>query len=97
MRFMVRRSSDQSCLQVTVQGDLDFTVYRDFRKVADEATRYQRCEVDLSSVERVDTSALGMLVMLKEKNPKTVLQGVDDDLMGILRLTGLDRTFGLDR
>lgn len=54
-------------LRIAVEGRFDFHVYREFRRAyADNDAPYRHYEVDLARVEYLDSSALGMLLLLQE-------------------------------
>ena len=54
---------------VKLQGRFDFNAHREFREVVDKAMEGSASEVlvDLAGVDYLDSSALGMLLMLRDK------------------------------
>ncbi len=54
---------------IKLQGRFDFNAHREFREVVDKAMEATAREVnvDLSGVDYLDSSALGMLLMLRDK------------------------------
>jgi anti-anti-sigma factor len=54
---------------VKLQGRFDFNAHRDFRDAIDQAMAAPAREVhiDMSAVDYLDSSALGMLLMLRDK------------------------------
>lgn len=55
---------------VRLSGRFDFSAHREFRETIDTAVQNKDVEevvVDLADVDYVDSSALGMLLMLREK------------------------------
>lgn len=54
---------------IKLQGRFDFNAHREFREVVDKAMEGSVREVlvDLSGVDYLDSSALGMLLMLRDK------------------------------
>lgn len=54
---------------IGLQGRFDFNAHREFRDVVDQAMKDPAHEihVDLGSVDYLDSSALGMLLMLRDK------------------------------
>ncbi len=54
---------------VVLQGRFDFNSHREFREAIDQAIREapRDIHVDLGAVEYLDSSALGMLLMLRDK------------------------------
>ncbi|CAG0945950.1 STAS-domain containing protein [Gammaproteobacteria bacterium] len=54
---------------IRLEGRFDFNRHREFRGVCDEALAAagaREIEVDMSRVEYIDSSALGMLLMLRD-------------------------------
>ena len=55
---------------VTLQGRFDFSAHREFRESCNaciDAKQVREIELHLGGVEYLDSSALGMLLMLKER------------------------------
>ena len=59
-------STDGRCLTIGVKGRFDFRVYDAFRNTYADVDSAQSYVVDLASAEYMDSSALGMLLLLKE-------------------------------
>lgn len=58
---------------IVLQGRFDFNVHREFRDVVDQAIKAAPASivVDLGAVDYLDSSALGMLLMLRDKAKST--------------------------
>ncbi|MRR49994.1 MAG: anti-sigma factor antagonist [Rhodocyclaceae bacterium] len=55
---------------IRLQGRFDFNSHREFRDVVDQALKEaatKEIQVDLGGVDYLDSSALGMLLMLRDK------------------------------
>jgi anti-anti-sigma factor len=54
---------------IVLQGRFDFNAHREFREAVDQAVKEAGAEisVDLGGVDYLDSSALGMLLMLRDK------------------------------
>jgi len=54
---------------INLQGRFDFNAHREFREAVDQAVKDAAAEVqvDLDGVDYLDSSALGMLLMLRDK------------------------------
>jgi len=55
---------------LALAGRFDFSIHRDFRRNYEEilgASGVRELDVDLGKVEYIDSSALGMLLLLREK------------------------------
>jgi HptB-dependent secretion and biofilm anti anti-sigma factor len=54
---------------IVLQGRFDFNAHREFREVVEQAIKgaVREVQVDLGAVDYLDSSALGMLLMLRDK------------------------------
>ena len=55
---------------ISMNGRFDFNSHRDFRSASEQATKAEgvsEIEVDMNDVDYLDSSALGMLLLLREK------------------------------
>ena len=55
---------------IRLKGRFDFNAHREFREAVDEALKdaaLGEVQVDLAAVDYLDSSALGMLLMLRDK------------------------------
>lgn len=54
---------------IALQGRFDFNAHREFREAVDQAVKEtgREIQVDLAGVDYLDSSALGMLLMLRDK------------------------------
>jgi anti-anti-sigma factor len=54
---------------IVLQGRFDFNAHREFREAVDQAVKDAAAQihVDLGGVDYLDSSALGMLLMLRDK------------------------------
>jgi anti-anti-sigma factor len=54
---------------IVLEGRFDFNAHREFREAVDQALKETAREirVDLAAVDYLDSSALGMLLMLRDK------------------------------
>ena len=68
MQVTVASANGRSVIRL--QGRFDFNSHRDFREAVEKALGAPDCTevaVDLAAVEYLDSSALGMLLMLRDK------------------------------
>ena len=68
MQTQVQKSGDKATIRLN--GRFDFNAHRHFREAYEShlaAKEVKEFEIDLAQVDYVDSSALGMLLMLKEK------------------------------
>ena len=68
MPLTTQISPDGKTINIKISGRFDFNVHQDFRQAYEQAkhsdTKYV---VDLGSTEYLDSSALGMLLLLRER------------------------------
>ena len=69
MAMIVKTQILQERAKLSLQGRFDFSAHRDFRQGYETILNHSgvtRIELDLRGVEYIDSSALGMLLILKE-------------------------------
>lgn len=85
---------------IKLSGRFDFNTHREFRSayeslVGDAAVR--SVVVDLSGVDYLDSSALGMLLMLRDKlggaNKEVMLSGVRGNVKQVLDIANFGKLF----
>ncbi|MEL7367473.1 MAG: STAS domain-containing protein [Myxococcota bacterium] len=82
-------------LSIKVVGRFDFTVNREFREVCREIGEASSCIVDMKDATYVDSSALGMLLLLKEQVPKVAIRGASESVRRVLEIANFQRLFDL--
>ncbi|KAF0202691.1 MAG: anti-anti-sigma [Gallionellaceae bacterium] len=98
MEIRQTKSGNQATL--TLVGRFDFNVHRDFKEaymsLLNEA-EVQTLSINLSGVEYLDSSALGMLLMLRERvqatNKQIVLTNPNETVMKILDIANFKKLF----
>ena len=101
MELVLENTTSGSWTVVRVRGELDLHTSGQLRDhVASLVERPSpRLALDLSQVEFMDSSSLGMLVTclkrVRERDGRLILAGVSGSPMKVLSLTGLDRVFEL--
>jgi anti-anti-sigma factor len=66
--------TEQNNVQIRLKGRFDFSAHREFRTASDNALEIKgihKISVDLSGVDYLDSSALGMLLILRDKAQAT--------------------------
>ncbi len=67
MNITSEYSLDSGTLTISVHGAFDFKCHSDFRRAYESASpRPRQVVVDLKDAEYIDSSALGMLLLLRE-------------------------------
>jgi len=91
-----------SGLQVTLTGRMTLVDHDKFRAVVDsiEKMQGQRCVFDLSGLEFVDSSGLGMFLIARDvaqpKNVEISLRGAQDGVRRILQIAKFNTLFTID-
>jgi anti-sigma B factor antagonist len=98
MKYTRTDNGDETTLEI--EGTLDAVTAPELRPVADEllASRRNPIILDLSSLRLIDSSGIGLVVMLhkrsdKEYGGKVRIVGLRDQPRAIFRLLRLDRVF----
>jgi len=68
MGVELKSGSGSSEAIIVISGRFDFSMNSDFRKIlADSAETAVKYTIDMGAVEDIDSSALGMLLLLRDK------------------------------
>jgi anti-anti-sigma factor len=95
---MIQVTDNHGVVTIQLTGRFDFRVIKDFQ---DLLTREPRTwVVDLSAVDYVDSSALGMLLLLRDRvrgdAQRVQLRGVHGQPREVLVMAKFDRMFKLE-
>lgn len=87
-------------LIVKVTGRFDFSVHNELRSVMNQiGAGIRKIEVDLSATDYLDSSALGMLLLLRDKvsgdRSAVSIKGADKEVKKILEIANFDKLFNL--
>jgi len=93
-------SDDGTTVSISISGRFDFNVYQDFRnaykQVLSPDTQFT---IDLSSTEYMDSSALGMLLLLRERaggdKSNIKITGCNPEIKKIFGISNFDRLFNI--
>lgn len=87
---------------ITVNGRFDFSIHRDFRASYEQILNtdgVHELDVDMKNVDYVDSSALGMLLLLREKalakNIQMKLLGTQSAVRQVLEVANFGRLFNI--
>lgn len=85
---------------IVLSGRFDFNTHRDFRAAYEPLVDDSACQavtVDFSSVDYLDSSALGMLLMLRDKlggcGKEVTLSGVQGNVRQVLEIANFSKLF----
>jgi len=101
MSISIDVSSDNKTATIKINGKFDFSLHNDFRKSYKDVTLSSGVYiVDLSGTDYLDSSALGMLLLLKEhadsQSSTVKLTNFNDEIREILTIVSFDKLFSVD-
>jgi anti-anti-sigma factor len=67
MTCEVKTIHSSGTLRIAIRGRFDFSAHQEFRRSYENAAEVSDYVVDLGGTEYVDSSALGMLLLLRER------------------------------
>jgi anti-anti-sigma factor len=98
----VNVNNDQGRARLALKGRFDFTCHRGFKQAYEEAlgaTGVSEVVVDMREVDYLDSSALGMLLLLRDKgkamNKQVSLANCAGTVRDVLRVANFDKLFPL--
>ncbi|MDQ7050963.1 MAG: STAS domain-containing protein [Enterobacterales bacterium] len=91
-------SSDGRSLDITIDGRFDFNAHQAFRAAYEKVSPVPpQITVDLSSTTYLDSSALGMLLLLRDHcggdSSNIQLTGCNQDIKKILTISNFEQLF----
>jgi len=100
MGISINVSDENKTATIKINGRFDFSLHNDFRKsYKDVVLKSGQYVVDLAGTEYLDSSALGMLLLLKEhadsQSSSVKLSGYSDEIKEILTIASFDKIFTL--
>jgi len=99
MSLICDSDADGDCITLHVNDRFDFSVHRGFHDACLARPRVRSYVVDLEGVTSMDSSALGMLLLLREHaggdDADIRVVNASDDLRNTFRVAGLDRMLTL--
>jgi anti-anti-sigma factor len=99
MSLQIGINSTNDVFVITLAGSFVFSAHRDFRKARENAleSNKNKIEIDMGKVEYLDSSALGMLLLLREKanasNRKVSLTHCHDLVQEVLNMAHFRQLF----
>lgn len=98
MAISVSVSDDKRVATIKIKGRFDFSLHNEFRKAyKDLNLKGGEFVIDLGSTDYLDSSALGMMLLLKEyaeaTSCKIKIQNPKDEIREILQIASFDKLF----
>ncbi|ADZ92447.1 STAS domain-containing protein [Marinomonas mediterranea] len=86
---------------IEIQGAFDFSCHKGFTEAIEKLKAEEVVRVDLSQTTYLDSSALGMLILLRDHvkvvNGSVVLFSPDETVNNALKMANFDRLFKIER
>jgi len=100
MSISINVSNDNKSATISINGRFDFSLHNEFRKsYKDIKLSSGEYHIDLTSTEYLDSSALGMLLLLKEhaeaQGCNVKIKGYNPEIKEILMIASFDKIFTL--
>ena len=98
MPLMTTLSRDNDTVTIRIEGRFDFNLHRDFRDAYRSAPKPgAHYVIDLGKTEYMDSSALGMLLLLREhgggESARVSVVHCNPDIHKILTISNFDKLF----
>ncbi|MBL1274718.1 MAG: STAS domain-containing protein [Ectothiorhodospiraceae bacterium] len=97
MSFSASLSNDGNELKMAIAGRFDFNIHSDFRNSYRKLPSTTQFIIDLSQATFMDSSAMGMLLLLREHAGDTManirLLNCNTEVRKILSISNLDKMF----
>jgi len=100
MALETRLDSATNTLEIKISGRFDFGIHQEFRKATEQASSgVNTVVVNMGNVDYLDSSALGMLLVLRDKvgESKSAVQikNAKPEVKKILEIANFDKLFTL--
>lgn len=85
------------CLTIQIAGRFDFSLHKEFRDAYRQLNGSHQYVIDLSQTEYMDSSALGMLLLLREHaggdESNIKITGCRSEIQKILKISNFEKLF----
>ena len=103
MALTKKLSDGGQTLTISISGRFDFTLHKEFREAYTDANKSGDVKsyiIDLSSTDYMDSSALGMLLLLREyaggDKGNIQIKNCNAEIKEILEISNFDRLFSIN-
>jgi len=102
MALTTQLSNDGSSLTISINGRFDFNLYKDFRDSYETGLKKGNIKfiINFSQTEYMDSSALGMLLVLKERtggdDSSVILKNCNREIKNILEISNFNKLFTIE-
>ena len=99
MAINIEKSENGKQVTIKIDGRFDFSLHKDFRESYKDADEGQAYVVDMSGADYMDSSALGMLLLLREHagndNANIKITGCQPAIKQIFSISNFDKLFDI--
>lgn len=78
---------------ISISGRFDFNAHREFREAVKAVSNGAKCVVNLEKATYLDSSALGMLLLLKDGSSDVRIIKCSDEVRKVLEIANFHRLF----
>lgn len=100
MEISSRLSSDGRVVTISIQGPFDFNSHKVFRDAYKQYPSDLHYIVDLNQTTRLDSSALGMLLLLHDHaggdRSRLTIRGCQSEIREVLNVSRFERLFNIE-
>ena len=100
--MLIQLETKESCTTIALHGQFVFDTHRDFRDASTRALQEasQEIQIDLSKLGYMDSSALGMLLLLRDHaggdDAEVQVINISSDVRKILAISNFDKLFDIN-
>ena len=93
-------SDDGGSVDINITGRFDFNAHHDFRNVYRNEKSNAAYNINMSGTEYIDSSALGMLLLLREhagnESARITITGCNEDIKKIFAISNFEKLFTIE-
>ncbi len=99
MTIVTRKSDDGQELTISLPEKFDFQLHNEFREAYEKEEKANSIVLDMLKTTYMDSSALGMMLQLKEHvekdSSKIVIKNAGGNILQILSIANFDKIFSV--
>ncbi len=95
MAITFQKRADGSA-QINVAGRFDFKAHREFGEMVKSVKGSKKCVIDFASTTYLDSSALGMMLLLRDEVQDIQIRNCSPDVRKVLEIANFHRLFEIN-
>lgn len=95
MAITFQKKPDGSA-QINVAGRFDFKSHREFGEMVKAVKGSKKCVIDFGTTTYVDSSALGMMLLLRDEVENIQVRNCSPDVRKVLEIANFHRLFEIN-